>query len=99
MRENAKYIVVKIFCGPVGMRMEMETPIVFPAYVGHNDMASSLGITPDDVLAAGFVGFSPKKYSDGVVEVTAYGKSTSLGVESREEDSRLIQKSLAMDDD
>jgi hypothetical protein len=96
-----KYIVVKIFCG----LMDMETPIIFPAYVGHNDMARSLGITPDDVLAAGFVGLSTKEihvnclapYSE--VTVTAYGKSTSLGVESREEDSRLLQKALALDED
>jgi hypothetical protein len=101
--ENSKYIVVEIFCGPVGMKMEMETPILFPAYIGHIDMARSLGITPDDVLAAGFVQIATKEHLHcdlpfHVVEVTAYGKSTSLGVESREEDSDLIRKALALED-
>ena len=95
MMENPKYIVVQIFCG----LMTMETPIVFPAYVGHNDMARSLGITPDDVLAAGFVAFAPKKYSDSVANVSTYGKSVTLGVESRPEDASLIRKGLALDED
>ena len=94
-----KYIVVKIFCGPVGMKMEMETPIVFPAHVGHDDMARSLGIDKDDVLGAGFVGIASKEHLHcGLpyheVEVTAYGRSVSLEVKSREEASRLLQKAL-----
>ncbi len=91
--ENPKYIVVEIFCGI----MKMETPILFPAHVGHIDMARSLGITPDDVLAAGHVGLSASRHGDDV-EVTAYGRSTSLGVESREEDSRLIFKALGLEE-
>jgi hypothetical protein len=94
--ENCKYIVVNIFCGPVGMKMKMETPILFPAHVGHIDMARSLGIAPDDVLAAGFVEIYPlRKYR---IKVKATGESTSLGIPSREEDSDLIRRVLNIDE-
>jgi hypothetical protein len=57
--DTAKYIVVEIFCGI----MKMETPILFPAYVGHDDMARALSIAPDDVLGAGFVEIHPSRES------------------------------------
>ena len=92
MSDRAKYIVVEIFCGT-------ETPILFPPHVGHGDMARSLSITPDDVLAAGFVAFSTKERLHcglpyQTVEAKAYGESTSLKVQSREEDSRLISQAM-----
>lgn len=101
--DKAKYIVVEIFCGPVGMKMEMETPILFPEHVGHDDMARSLGITPDDVLAAGFVEIYPQPSASHVcrseIKIKATGESTSLGVSSREEDSSLIRKALGIAED
>ena len=86
--ENSKYIVVEIFCST----MKMETPILFPACVGHEDMARSLGITPEDVLAAGFVEIYPRRNRQ--IRVAASGQSTSLKVTSRKEDSALIRKAL-----
>ena len=99
MSERAKYIVVEIFCGT----MKMETPILFPPHVGHNDMTRSLSITPDDVLAAGFVEFSTVEHLHcglpfHVVEARAYGESTSLKVKSREVDSRLICQAMKIGD-
>ncbi len=102
MSERTKYIVVEIFCGI----MKMETPILFPPHVGHNDMARSLGIAPDDVLGAGYVRFSAVDVADGrhsgqpfhVVEARVYGESTSLKVKSREEDSRLISQAMKIGD-
>ncbi len=82
----------------------METPILFPPHVGHDDMARSLSITPDDVLAAGFVEFSAVEYLHcglpfHVVEAKAYGQSTSLKVKSRpQEDSRLISQAMKIGD-
>jgi hypothetical protein len=95
--DKAKYIVVEIM---VGVSM-FETPILFPSFVGHDDMARSLGIVPGKVLGAGFVEFSAKEHLHcglpfHVVEAVTYGKSTSLGVESREEDANLIRKALRL---
>jgi hypothetical protein len=95
MMEAPKYIVVKMFSG----LSTFDIPIIFPAIIGHNDMAQALGYKPEKVLAAGFVMLSPKKYSDSVVNVATYGKSVSLGVESRPEDASLIRKALALDED
>ena len=92
--DKAKYIVVEIM---VGVSM-FDTPILFPSFVGHDDMVRSLGIVPGKVLGAGFVEFFPKKYSDSVVEVSVYGESTSLGVASRPEDANLIRKALRLEE-
>ena len=90
-----KYIIVEMFSGVC----TFETPIVFPCFIGHDDMARAMGYKPEKVLAAGFVMFAPKKYSDSVVNVSTYGKSVTLGVESRPEDADLIRKSLALNDE
>lgn len=87
--DRTKYIVVE-FNG-------LETPILFPAHVGHDDMARSLGITADDVVSAGFVHIYPLR-GDCLV-VKAIGESITLKVASREEDADLIRKALHITND
>ena len=86
-----KYIIVEMFSGVC----TFETTIVFPCFIGHDDMARAMGYKPEKVLAAGFVNVG---VDYGEIVVGTYGKSTSLGVESREEDARLIRKALSIED-
>ena len=85
MDEVAKYIVVEMHSG----LCLMDTPIVFPKFIAHSDMAMQLRLA-DKVLSAGFVVFI-----DGKPE--AFGYSVSLGVKSRETDSKLIARALGIE--
>ena len=67
-----------------------DTCVIFPNWVSHLDMATTLGAL---VLGAGFVDIEVN--SDGHVEFTAHGKSQSLGIESRLEDTLLLNKQFA----
>ena len=76
---DAKYVIVH------GGMFGNETAIVFDKTISHEFFKWC-------AISAGFVGFSKTK--DGKIEVCAYGKSDSLNIESRKEDSDLICKAL-----
>ena len=76
---DAKYVIVN------GGVFCAETAIVFDKMISHEFFNGR-------AVSAGFVGFSKTK--DGKIEVCAYGKSDSLNIESRKEDSALICKAL-----
>ena len=91
--ERAKYIVAEIVSGGVAM----ETPIIFPSFIAHSDIALRIGSMGcmTKVISAGFVQFTPGK--DGnCVDVEAFGESVSLKIKSRPKDTRLIACSLGL---
>lgn len=94
--ERAKYIVAEIVTGGVAM----ETPIIFPSFIAHSDIAlriDSYSRNLNKVISAGFVQFTPGK--DGnCVKVVAFGESVSLKIKSRPKDARLIACSLGLVD-
>lgn len=57
----------------------LETPIIFPIWLNHRDVAVRLGLTVEKIVSAGF--FNGNK---------CYGNSHSLDIPSREQDSLLI---------
>jgi len=75
----AKYVIVN------GGMFWNETAIVFDKEISHEFFEGR-------AVSAGFVEFGKTK--DGKIEVCAYGKSDSLHLKSREEDSDLICKAL-----
>jgi hypothetical protein len=67
--------------------------IIFSAAIQHSDMARGMG----RIDGAGFVNFSTEidSYGETIIKAFAYGKSTSLGIESRpEEDSAIITRQI-----
>jgi hypothetical protein len=77
---NAKYVIVD------------GSAIVFSAAIQHKDMVGY----NEKAQGAGFVTFSTKldSYGDSIVVANAYGKSESLGIGSREEDSAIITRQI-----
>lgn len=76
-----KYIIVKAgIC-------ELETPILFPDTMGHNEIANKLGLP---VVSAGFcvAQFNGNFY--------CYGQSVSLGIKSRDEDTEVLNRMFLM---
>jgi hypothetical protein len=85
---KSKYIIYSHAIDP-------DTPLIFPMWVKHSDMAELLPPS-SEVLSAGFVEFGiPGKYGDP--ECRAYGDSVSLGIKSREIDSALINRALGIE--
>ncbi len=82
---RSKYIMVKV--------EGCETPIVFPVWCKHSDIARAI-VGPDgEVLSAGFVEF----YADGGnVYCDTLGESTGLKLKPRGVDSQLIASALGM---
>jgi hypothetical protein len=79
--ENGKYIVLDMYVCD-------HCPIVFPPYIGHDDIVRKMGFKKEDVISAGFVEFGNEKNS-----IRCYGRSTTLGKEARpEEDAKLIRR-------
>lgn len=75
---DTKYIIMR---GAFGE----EKAVIFDELMSHDFFKGF-------AISAGFVAFSKTK--DGKIEVFAYGKSDSLNLESRKEDSDLICKAL-----
>lgn len=73
-----------------------ENALVFSESVGHDEIAAMIKNTypGSKILGAGFVSVEVTKDLD--VKVKAYGKSTSLKLESRPEDTKLIQFALGL---
>jgi len=68
--------------------------IIFPSTITHADMAQWTGMT---VLGAGFVSIDTSEY--GVkVQVSPYGRSESLDIDSRPQDEKFIKRSLNLED-
>lgn len=65
-----------------------EVPIIFPSTVTHKDMARPFR---GNIVSAGFVMFGVEA---GLPIAYAYGKSESLNIDSRKEDSILITKAI-----
>jgi hypothetical protein len=78
---NAKYVIVD------------GCAIVFSAAIKHSDMVGY----SEKAQGAGFVRFESKldpTYGDTLIFAKAYGRSESLDVESREEDSDIITRQI-----
>ena len=70
----------------VYIKDDNEHSIVFPALLGHDEMAVQM--KAEGELGAGFCSFDLNK--DGILEVKCSGKSTSLNLESRPEDTLRV---------
>ena len=78
---EAKYVIV----GGSG--------IIFSAAIQHKDMVGY----NEKCTGAGFVRFATEKdsYGDTIIVAKCYGKSVSLGIESRpEEDSKILTRQI-----
>lgn len=84
MLDFAKYVVTS---GPA------ERLIFFPHSLPHSAIATMLGNAK--VVAAGFLSLVTN--TQGKISVNCYGRSQSLDVGSRPEDSRLAAKVLHLD--
>jgi hypothetical protein len=66
-----------------------ELPVIFPAFVGHNEMAEALHRKNAKVVSAGFARF------DRNGRIRCYGTSVSLGLDSRgKRDEEVIESAL-----
>jgi len=72
--DNSKYIMVDY--------MGINTPILFPSYIGHSDIAKVFG-GKEKVLSAGFfeVGAKPDEDDPDNISVHVFGKSVTVGKE------------------
>ena len=66
---------------------DYEIPVIFPTYIGHNELKISSKIP----TSAGFIAIGTDKCG---VTCECYGKSISLRLQSREIDSKICQKIL-----
>ena len=69
----------------------LDIAIVFPNHIQHNTMATMIGCKP---ISAGFVEIDGTKNDEP--RAIAFGESISLGLKSRPQDSKIIQKMLHM---
>lgn len=76
--QHWKYI---LFC----KAMHGETIVLFPPHITHADIRDAF--PHDEVLGAGFV-----RFDETTKRLICYGKSTSLGVESRPDDEFFANK-------
>ena len=85
--DNSKYIMVDY--GGVN------TPILFPNYVTHSDIAKVFG-GKEKVLSAGFfeVGAKPDKDDLDNISVSVFGESTSLGKKVNKDKDQFFIKRL-----
>lgn len=87
--DRSKYIVIEISF--------VETPIVFPVWLNHADMALAFtrGAAGDrgvNIVSAGFVSVTPRP--DGGIHVDCFGRSESLKCDAREGDGALLASAL-----
>ena len=86
---EGKYIIIDL--DGSGFR---GTPILFHNMISHDTFLSIY--KKDRIMSAGFfmVGAEPSEKDDKDISVSVWGKSVTLGIKSREEDSELIEKLL-----
>ena len=77
MKEPLKYVIIE--------DAMIENAVVFNSILSHADL---VGRYSRAVVSAGFCSL-PDKLNN---HVRAWGKSTTLGIESREEDAEIIQQ-------
>ena len=87
---RAKYLIMDNLGG------SMEGPVIFPAFEDHGRMAMNLGgchNPKERVVAAGFVQIYYEDTDE--LKVCCFGKSDSLGIESRGDvDAELVRRML-----
>jgi hypothetical protein len=76
--DDWKYIIV--------MNRSIETPILFPPWFGHDEVANGR-----EVISAGFISIH---VDDGKIKSGCYGKSISLRIPSRPEDTQIVQNMI-----
>ncbi len=76
--DHGKYIIID--------SMGLETPILFPSYMFHTDISRN-----SEVVSAG--NFQVWGHGEDI-QVSAFGKSTTLKMNSRERDAELIKRLL-----
>ncbi len=83
---RSKYIIIMI--------EGCESPIVFPMWCKHSDIARALVGADGEVLSAGYVEF----YGDenGNAHCVTMGESTSLDLKPGEHDDKLIARALGL---
>jgi hypothetical protein len=81
---RAKYIIID--------NGTTDTPIVFPGWLTHSDMARSIG---GKVLSAGFVEFWGDEF--GNAQCSVMGESISLKTKPGKHDERLIAQALGLE--
>jgi len=66
-------------------------PILFPSTINHSDMARYIG---GEIISAGFVSFRAKDDGDSFhsIEAHAHGYSLTLNLDSKPEDSEIINR-------
>ena len=72
-----KYIFVRDLNTGVG---RLDTLVVFPDFISHDQMTRNIGKTKDDIIGAGFCVIGHDKET-----TRCYGKSVSLGKETTNE--------------
>jgi hypothetical protein len=87
---DTKYVIlkeVKTQYGSVSL-----VPIIFPDCITHELVADHFG-GKENVESAGFMSMGmAEEDSDDLREYSAWGESVSLGVESKDDDARLIRR-------
>ena len=73
-----KYVCTKID--------KLETILIFPDYVGHDEYVRMISKHKEEILGAGFISIS-----DNEEHTKCYGESISLGIKSRGVDTMLLQ--------
>lgn len=78
---NAKYVIIDGIA------------IVFSAAIQHKDMVGY----NENAQGAGFVTFEARKdsYGDDIIVAKCYGRSDSLNIGSREEDSAIVTRQIS----
>ena len=67
----------------------LDVAVIFSNHIQHDSMAMTIGCKP---ISAGFVEIDGTK--NGEPRAIAFGESVSLGLKSRPQDSKIIQKML-----
>ena len=81
-----KYIIFNI--------NKIETPVLFPVTLGHDEVARALG---QDVVSAGFCkpNSDTTEYDCMIVQTwSAYGSSSTLKVSARPQDAEIIMQAM-----
>jgi hypothetical protein len=87
---DTKYIILKEVKTKYGSADLV--PIIFPDILTHDIVANHFG-GKENVESAGFMSMGmAEEDSDELREYSAWGKSVSLGVESKDDDARLIRR-------
>ena len=81
-----KYIIIE--------SMTLETPILFPNWLGHDFMVDSIHSRYPGVKIVSAGEFDWVSNGDGNIRIMAFGESISCRIKSRPEDAEIISKFL-----